>query len=132
MQRIDLETAVRELDRAVALKGEDYIYALDKRDTDTEEDFGNYACEYADMDQETGEFVPGCIVGHVFHSCGMSIDLLSNIGGAVGVVVKEKKLDVDEDAAGLLRLAQAYQDAGYTWGDAVRKAKTRGGVHAEA
>lgn len=132
MQKIDLETAVRELDRAVAEKGSDYIYGLDKRDTDTEEDFGNYECNYADLDPETGEFVPGCIVGQVFYACGASKDDLANIMGSVNQVVFTKGFDVDRDALDLLSKAQRLQDTGYMWGDAVRKAKESCGVNAEA
>lgn len=79
-------------------------------------------CQYVDRN---GEIHPGCLVGHGFWRRGLIgpsfIDASTN---RLGVDVLMSDLHLDPSAAqGIwLNCVQAYQDGGYTWGNAVSSA----------
>lgn len=132
MDRIDLETAVRELDRAVAEKGEDFIYAFEKRDSSSSDVFSMVLCNYTRRDPDSGEIEPGCIVGMVLAACGFPVQEMHRTIGIIREVARNRSLPIDGDALLLLQDVQGLQDDGYMWGDAVREAKEKRGVNAKA
>ena len=115
------EHVLPALKRAVALKGEDYVY-----EKPTHED-GLLFCSNWTM--ENGVKVPSCIVGHVL------FDLLPNAQVAVRQhTPSDDELLYQRGAYGntfdnksweALRKAQNLQDSGNTWGIALEQAIVR-------
>lgn len=117
MTILDTEQVVDLLREVVAEKGEGYIYPHVPNPT------GVVGCRYE------YEGAPSCLVGHVLHRAGWSVEALKsldesgssaqdlwylNLPEGVGVVTKA--------AAEVLEKAQVYQDDGACWGFAVREA----------
>jgi len=105
----------RELLRAaVELKGADYVYQ--KREDGT--------CLYVHQEGD-GSLTPGCIVGTALHLGGLSLEAMhAENYGQIGFLLESDwcGLTADPDAKMLLRVVQAHQDNGFTWGEAVRRA----------
>lgn len=131
------EDVLAMLERAVEAKGADYV------DPGSIETYGS--CEYA----KNG--APSCIVGHVFDYLGLDVTKLEN--GIVqdevlverfyvspderldfdtyrfdpsfyrGAKLEEPEVEFTKEAVTLLGYAQAQQDVGKTWGEAVKFAK---------
>lgn len=108
---LTLDQALELLDRAVELKGADYVYPRPALDSPGA---GN-GCFYLHADG------PGCIVGHVLHWAGLTNEELSSIEGAKagGVGRRVPRLHMDERVGDLLAHVQSEQDTGETWGAAV-------------
>lgn len=111
------------LERAVAEKGEDYVYRPDRTSTDP--------CFYADYDDydEVEERVPtgpGCIVGHVLSYLGATPEDLAALDlGKPGAWAVCENLSANADVIGILTAAQDTQDGLWanTWGLALESAR---------
>jgi hypothetical protein len=103
---ISYDEALELLDRAVAERGEDYVY--------------DGACEYFQCDADNQ---PGCIVGHVLAYKGMDPELLDKLGlnstKLAYVADKSEVLKLDIKTKVLLDEVQNRQDTGIPWGKAV-------------
>jgi hypothetical protein len=106
--------AIAALEEAVAEKGEDYVYRTDNP---------GGQCYYS-VDGE-----PSCIVGHVFAK--LDQELFRDVADwearyhqsmSVRTVRTRWPSRMDYDALEALSMAQVYQDAGRTWGQAVKAA----------
>lgn len=108
------------LQQAVEAKGAGYVYP---RSLDFET-----RCLYV----ENGE--PSCIVGHVLVAAGLPVEMVAELdtfngngwGGGVGAGRLAQRpfarYNISLPAASILGAAQAEQDGGSTWGDAVAAA----------
>lgn len=133
------EEVLAALERAVEAKGADYV------DPGSVEAYGS--CDYAKHG------APSCIVGHVFDYLGLDVTKLENGTVQDEVLVErvyvgedgDERLDFDtyrfdpryyrgadlvdpeveftKEAVTLMGYAQARQDVGKTWGEAVKFAK---------
>lgn len=121
---IDYDKAIELLERAVAEKGADYVYASFAKEVSKNDS----TCLY--VDPETG--APSCIVGHVVSY--LDSDLLPEISeweteatddttvfSLAGRL--EDRLHFTERALATLTLAQQSQDNGITWGRALEYAR---------
>jgi hypothetical protein len=107
--KITFDEAVELLDRAVAEKGEDYIYPRSA---------GEAECLYVEDGQ------PSCIVGHVLFWKGLTLERIESIEGMSAFALNDYDwLDLDEKAEALLWKTQSRQDSGVPWGRAVAEAK---------
>jgi len=112
---IDVKETIALLERAVAERGEDYIYPVGK-DSPWRDDFGQ--CLY--RNSLTGE--PACIVGLVASYVDPNVHL--NEFDSVNALSQTwMRKNLTDDAIYALRVAQTEQDAGFTWGDALRAVK---------
>jgi hypothetical protein len=70
-----------------------------------------------------------CIASHVLHRAGATIGELERLDAELGGVPVANVGDyldwVDDDAAAILDSAQAVQDGGHSWADALAAAETR-------
>lgn len=64
---------------------------------------------------------PSCLVGHVLHRAGVTVDELHDMAGAIGEADDNLpgRVHLDDDANRLLRLMQGHQDGRIPWGQAV-------------
>lgn len=99
-------------------------------------DMGGYCTYFATERLVGGDLKPGegcCIVGRVLEKHGLTVDDLQidvdgdhhydlNEGNTVRDLEQYGVLGLDSDALTLLSEAQAIQDTGTSWGDAVRLA----------
>lgn len=121
--RFTKEQALEALRKAVKLKGEDYVYP--------EEEKFMSSCRYA-----TDEGKPSCIVGHVVNILDPeAFAHLAAVEAEQGTTAAEdlthsgyddSYLPVDfwdRDTARVLGIAQAQQDIGSKWGDALGTAE---------
>lgn len=115
---VDAETVIRTL-HEVALENPDYVYV--KPDL---AGLPNKNCLYSHVVQ------PGCIVGHVLNRLGVplaDLDELDERAFAGAYNVLPDVLDVplgQSDVFHALSSAQAAQDNGNTWGEALRCAQS--------
>lgn len=81
------------------------------------------SCFYAHANESGGDLKPGCVVGHVLHRLGVSLDdLTENEGlGAHAVVPALGIKGVSEEMGLILRRVQRLQDQGDSWGLAYEK-----------
>ena len=103
------------LREVIAEKGEDYVY-----DSPIEP---RSRCLYVHDGQ------PGCIVGHVLHRAGVSVEGLAGVEDWTPLdheVVPQFCGWAAEPALELLAAVQVEQDAGATWGEALRRALETG------
>lgn len=116
MKIIDVDEVGILLDKAVAKKGEDYIYQLDL----------NRFCAYYHGEE------PGCIVGHVLADLGVDASMVRGADVNVGVGISGASMaaaltswgiEFTEQAMDVLYKAQCMQDVGSAWGAAVKNAK---------
>jgi hypothetical protein len=125
VKHLTYEDAVLGLKKALAVKGEDYVYERPKfplNDGLTIE-----ACAYF-----TAEGQPSCIVGHVMADLGHTINDLDqiassydgtfNTGATASTAMDYLGYELDEKTRCLLSVAQDYQDSGHRWGEAVEVA----------
>lgn len=104
--KLDYNEALELLGRAVQEKGAEYFYEIG--------DTHSCGCVYFRDNK------PACIVGHVLAYKGVKPEDLRPEENEANV----SALGIGEDyrATALLDWAQAYQDRGVTWGEAVAKA----------
>ncbi len=113
MTRIETaQQALELLEKAVATRGEDYVYRR-------HEGF----CTY------THDGEPDCLIGVVLHSVGWTIEELrqcDNMGSVPSVAEDPTFADrLGNEAIGVLDAAQAAQDDSLSWGVALQKARDR-------
>jgi hypothetical protein len=138
---ITAETALELLRKARNEKGSDYKYEAIERDS-------GGTCVYTTPDNE-----PSCIVGHALAYAGVPLSVLHAIdyGGATVTIkndydeyertyelgmddtpisdaevldwLERNGYELSSGAVDLFRIAQAAQDAGNTWGEAVHRAQ---------
>lgn len=112
--KIDKRRALDLLRQAVANRGEDYVYG--------EHFDNNQGCRYVVLGK------PACIVGEALSLAGLDLaDLLSNGGNTwrIGALIDQhpEHFDVTYGAVRVFEEAQHWQDCGWNWGDAVRRAE---------
>jgi hypothetical protein len=125
VKHLTYEDAVLGLKKALAVKGEDYVY--ERPTFKLTNDITINACAYF-----TPEGRPSCIVGHVLADLGHTIDDLDapkmspdgtfNTGATASMAMDYLGYELDEKTRSLLSIAQDYQDSGGTWGHAVETA----------
>lgn len=93
-------------------------------------------CTYTDaeyyIDKDSGEYVakdptrPECIVGHVLHRSGVSLESLLRFEGknasAINAFSDILGIEAEEDAIVVLARAQRRQDEGRAWSESVGSA----------
>lgn len=124
VERIDTAEALALLERAVAEKGEDYIYPQLAKVA------GKFIYGPDDYHSDNGVCVyqtrytrqPACIVGHALHYRGLLqnvVDAGRNEGCGPHILADKLGLFTG-DAADFLSEVQGAQDGGKTWGAALR------------
>ena len=117
---LSMETVNPVLDELVKEFGEDYVYPGS----------ASKSCYYT----QNGE--PSCLVGQVLFRLGASIEML-DLYDSYGSVSELVQYDTDADSAfgatdveyadfaviELLQYAQEFQDGGYAWSEAVKRAR---------
>ena len=137
---LSYEDACTFLDKAIADKGEDYVY-----EPPIKHNFGNTeSCRYFDQEAQ-----PSCIVGHVLSHMGVGpfpfdsvinsrgvsqlVAGVSDFGGPIELEDIPLPLYANQINASptylLLARAQSYQDQGCPWGLAVQFAKDGSNGH---
>lgn len=119
MSEFTLNDVITALDAAVAERGADYVYP---RDRDGWTTFTG-ACVYQLADGK-----PACIVGEVLHRLDPELvpppecvnDAMTFIEEAIPEAFEAGDL---RNIATLLRVAQAHQDSGESWGRSAEEAK---------
>lgn len=132
MTTINVETVTALLTRAVADRGEDYTYPASTSKTSTS---CHYRWDQWDIDHEyvTPEKKggPACIAGQVMDYAGILDDIVGTYedgsfssanGEDINSLAFNYDLDITPLALAVLREAQESQDAGLTWGVALRRA----------
>ena len=125
MEEIDARRALELLTDVVDRAGEDFVYEhQDMTDLRGSFEYGgpSRGCRYLDQDNH-----PSCLVGHVLVRAGTSTEALNKLD-VLGVSAKslaDYGLRVDEKASTVLCTAQRTQDAGKSWGEALRLARQR-------
>lgn len=109
------------LDKAIAEKGEDYVYHPNRQPDPDDPDEFMQMCEYVHIEEVDGEEVmsAACLVGHALAAMGVPLEKInrhegtgaSDVLAALGAVTSQ---DVREAA----REAQRQQDMGAPWGEA--------------
>jgi hypothetical protein len=131
MLHLDLATAKRLVNEAVAEKGEDYVYPFNACVYAVEADtMYGYVDDDGSFqgDAVTTEACPACIVGVALHKGGVPLEwLLANAyNGAAPDILRYGNacglLTFDKGVAEWLRIVQGEQDSGTTWGRAVEMA----------
>jgi hypothetical protein len=120
--------AIDLLEAAVEEKGADYIYFKSSA-ADPPGAVWGALCEYVHGPESEAHSSdpegPGCIVGHVMHAWGVPLDDLKQVEGTIPTGSTGFWRDnLTPEAAVILRQAQARQDRGETWGDALKAART--------
>lgn len=114
---ITLDNVLDLLEKAVQTRGPDYRYRGQYEDV---------TCKY----EKDG--APSCLVGVALHIAGVSVDELTamdkSLEPGMGPHWLEENTDnlpisISESATMVLSQAQATQDIGYTWGEALERAK---------
>jgi len=103
----------------VAEKPRDYRYTDDPKTAErrswyAEEERSGTNCYYAHADGTAG-----CIVGNFIHKLNPEFNLKMHEHSAVVSILHYAGIRVDGDALQFLSDAQAAQDAGHTWAEAV-------------
>jgi hypothetical protein len=113
---LTLDLAKQLVERAIAEKGEDYVYLPPGGRV-------GEPCLNWHL-QPDGQMVPGCIVGHVWHYLGFTNEDTGQ-GDAkhvLGYLEGYDHLTYTEDAADFLYAVQDQQDRGVPWGEAYKEA----------
>lgn len=125
---LSYEDAVLGLKKALAVKGEDYVYEWPQFPLAANEGGGlKQRCAYF-----TPQGAPSCIVGHVMADLGHTVEDLDapdglfektrNVGTGAIRALKHLGYTLDYRAVEVLANAQALQDLGRPWGRAVTDA----------
>jgi hypothetical protein len=128
---LSYDDAVMYLEKALAERGEDYVYPtqveLDRNPMIDGDD--DVTCFY--FNHFTGQ--PSCIIGHVLHFLGVKHqELLASEGLGIHTIINDRRvLTADQRTITLLRRAQAHQDIRKTWGDSVKFALSGRGFEDE-
>lgn len=106
MNTITRESFSEAMKKAVAERGEDYVYGRSEE--------GLWGCWYT-LDGVTGD----CLIGKALEILGVDMELLRDNQQAVGPVLSSLGV-TDGKLMGAARLAQMEQDLGETWGESYR------------
>jgi len=104
--------------------GPDYVYVTP--DGEPADDGYNQQCLYVHNNGEAS--VPGCLVGTLLHSAGVPLGVMKDFEGedAHQLITGLKEYGILADIPGkadeFLQFAQARQDVGTTWANAVSQA----------
>lgn len=140
---IDEQQALDLMQRAVNVKGADYVY-------ETFGDSADHACVYVDTTVRRDEApAPSCLVGHALVYAGVDPVLLweadteqatfedeeygdTHTVGDTGInssefrtYLKQHGVNLTERAVTVFAVAQTNQDMGISWGEALSKAEAR-------
>jgi hypothetical protein len=134
----DYDTVVAKLDEAIADRGADYIYANENGLVPNGGLYDTTECQYVHH-YGTPEQSIGCIVGLVLNKLGVTADSLRQAEGqnVIGFALiywglfsyDGTRYSADPEVFGhhhgivLLAFAQAKQDKGMPWGQAIAEAK---------
>lgn len=107
------DEVVEAIEAAVQAAGPDFTYRSLPGPDDTAK------CWYVYGGQ------PSCLVGQVLHRLGVSVEMLStledrSVRAAVRVLADHGVLTLSSETIIALRVAQAKQDGGSSWGEALR------------
>jgi hypothetical protein len=118
LEPIDALRAVELLEKAVAERGEEWVY---QRVHDPLYDFcGDGVCLYVNEGQ------PSCLVGMALVLHGVPVQRLEEINRVGAGALHDHFAEVvAASAAEVFREAQTAQDSGATWGDALSAARSR-------
>jgi hypothetical protein len=132
MTTINVETVTALLTRAVADRGEDYVYPNTVAGASTS---CHYRWDQWDIDREYAtpekKGAPACIAGQIMDYAGILDDVVPQFddgafasanGEDINSLAFNYDLDITPLALAVLREAQHSQDAGLTWGVALRRA----------
>jgi hypothetical protein len=117
----------RELRTIIATDGADKVYEPPqyiRSGINNAWVFNQGSCRYAHQDRETEVITEGCIVGvwlSRFHGVALP-DLLGEMSHAKEIITEGlvlRDVEVERDAAELLRQVQAHQDRRVPWGEAL-------------
>lgn len=119
---IDAARAVELLEKAVAERGEQYVYAkvFDASAPEWSVPHG-YVCVY--VDPADGQ--PSCMVGLALSLAGVTTEELLNVNDTSAASLPGERLSVEVSpaAATVFENAQQMQDMGATWGNALAAAR---------
>jgi hypothetical protein len=114
METLTYDEVVELLERAVAERGEDYVYPKE----DMCPEFAlNSVCQY---------FVgsrPSCIIGQVLAYKGITAEQVTEFEGRGGPAVVQRFFDIDDSTQVLIYEVQSRQDDGLPWGEALANAR---------
>lgn len=120
----DYETIRTHIEAIVETYGDDFKYVRPGVD-----EYGEASGSCAYVHSVDGEFVCGCIIGHLFHRLGLiSLEsLYDTTANQIGVGGLARELGLHEEFTGkamyFMKALQEYQDQnGTTWGHALREA----------
>lgn len=111
MEALTYDRAVELAREVVADFGEDYVYPESEKRRET--DGSLPSCVYVH------EGCPSCLVGHILHRHGVSLEDLSQHEFRGAWTVSTKLADAEFGARFFLDVAQGRQDKGMPWGEAV-------------
>lgn len=112
LEQIDAQRALDLLEKAVAERGEEYVYQPVWFPGRSE-----LSCVYVDQDEQ-----PSCIVGMALTLHGIPAETLARVNDFAADCLPTEW--VTTEAAYILRHAQRLQDRGLAWGAAVRNARS--------
>lgn len=116
-EKLGVEDALNLLRVQVQKKGEDYVYV--NADGVLANPSGDTACENVHFSSQD-EATPGCIVGHVLWDLTDHYGEIPVGGDSDDYYTRQR---FTGEARGHLSTAQANQDIGKTWGEALREAE---------
>lgn len=114
-QFIDTPRALELLRKAVADKGEEYVYP-----------HANSGCVNVEYDDDIEEYYPSCIVGHALYHAGIDPAVIAEAGADEASVEELSYYGIaefSEDAENVMSMAQLLQDRGFLWGVALKAAE---------
>lgn len=111
MEELTYDRAVELAREVVAEFGEDYVYPESEKRRET--DGSLPSCVYVH------EGCPSCLVGHILHRHGVSLEDMSQDEFRGAWFVSAKCADADGKAREFLDAAQESQDNGDTWAVAI-------------
>ena len=121
MIEITKQSLIEGLEAIVAEYGADYVYPAKERRGRSED----RECFYVHEGQ------PDCIVGKFLHSVGVPLERLQEADDSADAsamtllteLAWANVINADLGVRQALSVAQRWQDWGYTWGDALQRAK---------
>jgi hypothetical protein len=115
--------AIGMLEAAVAVRGADFNYRQHFNLGQPDEG-GTVDCKY--VHTFDGEMVPGCIIGMMLHLAGVDLDdLVEQEGQSAWDAVPVFMHFADPSIRAAFDKAQAKQDTGGSWGEALEAARAR-------
>lgn len=112
MIELSIDDVSRLVAKVIVKKGSGYVYSNPSTP---------FSCFYV-HDKYSDDPKPGCIVGHILHEAGGSLEDLSmreaSVRNLLKLLEKDGILKVDSDARNYLIIIQALQDNKIPWGKA--------------